>query len=169
MKFTAIVAIALVGAASAQEEAQADISREYTSNWDFTSDKKNVTTKFYHDPETKTMIEEMRQKWDDYFFYSFQAKNVTEEAAAILTNECSTSQECSDSAETTQCCVNTVLNHPATGTKDIMYRCMTKSVVNANINMELGDFQVNMKCMGSAASALAVGASLVSVVAASLY
>ena len=59
--------------------------------------------------------------------------------------------------------------HSATDTQDSMYRCMSKSVVDANIDMTLGDFRVNMKCIGSGAAALAVGASMVSLSAMGLY
>ena len=62
----------------------------------------------------------------------------------------------------TDCCVNTVLLHPATGTQDVQYRCMSKAVVDSNIDFQLGDFSVNMKCIGSGAAALAVGASMLS-------
>ena len=50
-----------------------------------------------------------------------------------------------------------------------MYRCMTKSLINANIDLQIEDFSVNMKCVGSGAKMLAVGASAAAMVALSLY
>ena len=70
-----------------------------------------------------------------------------------------------------KCCVNTVLYHRASNTKDINYRCMTRAIVDANVNMKMGDFEVTMHCIGkvrSGAMALA-GASVASLVAMTLY
>ena len=142
---------------------------EFTSTWNLNSDIANITTNSYYNETTHTKVNEMRRKYDDYFSYAFEAKNITMDEGDALIAECSTTQECSDSNEMNQCCVNTVLRHPATGTEDIHYRCMTKSVVDANIDFSLGDFKVNMKCVGSGAAYLAAGASMLSLSAMGLY
>ena len=142
---------------------------EFTSTYEFNSGKANVTENIYNNPDTNTKIVEMRRKYEDYFAYTFEAKNITSEDAANLVAECSTNQECSDSQLMTQCCVNTVLLHPATGTEDVQYRCMTKAMVDSNIDFTLADFKVNMKCIGSGAAYLAAGASMITLSAMGLY
>ena len=126
-----------------------------TKTFNFEDENVTITSQMAETADTK--IGEMRSIWQDYFYYAMDAKNVT---IGAQVNECSTTQECSDSGETTQCCVSTVLIHEESGTQDLMYRCMTKTVANANIDMQLGDFSVNMKCVGSGAAMLVAGASL---------
>jgi hypothetical protein len=46
---------------------------------------------------------------------------------------------------------------------------MTKDVVNANMDMELGDFKVSMKCLSSGAFAIAGSAFSAAAVMASLF
>ena len=46
---------------------------------------------------------------------------------------------------------------------------MTKSVIDSNVDTKIGNFEVHMKCVGSGASALTVGAAALLVVASSLY
>ena len=89
-------------------------------------------------------ISEMRHKFKDYFNYSFKAKGLPEKATddTMEVPECSTSQECEDSGKMQKCCVNTVLYHRASKTKDVNYRCMTRAVVDANINLKISDFEV---------------------------
>ena len=129
-----------------------------TSTFTFNDPAKNTTveTTSYVDPESKNKIHEMRQTWRDYFLYAFEAKNVTD---SVQVAECSTETECDNSGKLSQCCVSAVLHHKASGTQDIMYRCMTKAVAQTNLNMQIADFEVNMKCVGSGAQLLAVGAS----------
>ena len=140
----------------------------YSSKFEFNSDKGTTSENIVSDPSTNSKISEMRRKFDDYFAYSFDGKNITNSDAAVF-SECSTSQECSDSGQMTKCCMNTVLLHEATGTQDVMYKCMTKSIADVNIDMYISDFKVNMKCLGSGASILAVGASLLTLSAITLY
>ena len=127
-----------------------------TFTWNNPNTNYTVDSTNYEDEQTGMKVNEMRRTWEDYFFYAFSAKSVSSE---LTVAECSTSQECDNSGEMTQCCVSTSLYHPATDTQDIMYRCMTKTVANANINMQLDDFSVNMKCVKGGAQMLAVGAS----------
>ena len=155
---------ALLGAVAAKREPF-----EFSESRTFNSSRANVTENTYFNPDTNTTISEMRRKYEDYFAYSFEAKNVTNDVATNLIAECSTSTECDNSNEMTQCCVNTVLLHSATGTQDVQYRCMSKGAVDANIDMQLGDFKVNMKCIDSGAAYLAVSASMVTLSAMALF
>ena len=120
--------------------------------------------------ELTEKAKEMRVKFNDYFEYALQAKKIAEDEDLSLP-ECSTSQECGDSGKLQKCCVNAVFHHKASNTKDVMYRCMPTAVVDANIDFQLGDFEVQMNCEGqvnSGAAMLATGASL-ALVAASLF
>ena len=65
------------------------------------------------------------------------------------------------------CCVNTVLHHKASSTMDVMYKCMTKAVVDSNVDTTLGNFEVHMKCVGSGASSLTLGGAAALLIAAS--
>ena len=49
-----------------------------------------MTTNTYGNPDTNTMVTEMRRKYADYFSYSFEAKNLTNTEASNLVAECST-------------------------------------------------------------------------------
>lgn len=133
--------------------------------------KNGVTTKFEStfDKENKTMSSQMRKTWEDYFAYAFKQKGMPEKTAnGVVLPSCTSAQECNNSGKKSMCCVNTVLHHTATGTKDVNYRCMTKAVIDSNIDMKLGDFEVHMNCVGSGAKFLAIGASAI-LAAASLY
>jgi hypothetical protein len=140
-----------------------------TESW--TKTNKNGTTSFdaTFDKENKTMSSQMRKTWEDYFMYAFKSKGMPEkDADGVVYPSCATAQECNEGGKKSQCCVNTVLHHKATGTKDINYRCMTKAVIDSNVDMKLGDFEVKMNCVGSGAQSLTLGVAAV-LVAASLY
>ena len=175
MKFAVIIAVAATVAAQNEtlvEPTPMSVGSDTeptTSTWNYNSEKANVTTTTIRDPNTHSKITEMRRKYRDYFAYSFMAKNITEEDAGLMIADCSSASECADSGETQQCCVHTVLKHKATNTQDVQYRCMTKEVVHANMDITLGDFSVKMMCMHSGAFALATGALSAMSVAASLY
>ena len=149
MKFVVIACLAAIASAADENKKE-----PYSHTFTFEGAKANVTSTTAVNPQTHTVLSTMRRKYRDYFAYSFKAKNVTNEEAGLIIAECDTSSDCGDSGETQHCCVNTVLRHPATNTQDIQYRCMTKNVVNANVDLELGDFSVQMKCMGSGAATL---------------
>ena len=110
-------------------------------------------------------INEMRKKFTDYFEYALDAKGV---AANTTMPTCSTSQECADGGMLTKCCVSATMHHKSTGTKDAMYRCMTKAVAEANVDLQLADFSVNMKCIGKNSAAM-IGASVATLAALTLY
>ena len=140
-----------------------------TSKWEQT--KNGVTTKFEgtFDKDNKTMSSEMRKTWEEYFYYAFKSKGMPEKNAnGVAIPTCSTAQECNSSGKKSMCCVNTVLHHTASSTKDVNYRCMTKAVIDSNVDMKLGDFEVHMNCVGSGAKFLTLGAASI-LVAASLY
>ena len=64
---------------------------EFTQTYAYNSTKANVTAGSYYNPDTNVMITEMRSKFEDYFAYSMEAKNVTDTAALGMIVECSTS------------------------------------------------------------------------------
>ena len=137
----------------------------YETTFHFENEDMTSTTSVLNDPETGSKISEMRQKFSDYFSYSFNAKGLSMDEATQA--QCSTSQECDTTGELTQCCVSAQLTHTDTDTKDVMYRCMTKTVANAGLDLVLDNFQVKLECIGSGAAVL--GASVASLVALTLY
>ena len=136
-----------------------------------TTTKNGVTTEFEgtFDKDNKTMTTQMRKTWEDYFMYAFKQKGMPEKTAkGVVLPSCSTAQECNEGGKKSMCCVNTILHHKGSGTKDINYRCMTKAVVDSNVDMTLGNFEVHMNCVGSGAKFLSLGGAAI-LVAASLY
>ena len=97
--------------------ASAEVQKvEFTSTYEYNSSKANVTENVYSNPETNTIVKEMRRKYSDYFYYTLKARNITNDQAEGVIADCSTNQECDNSGVQTQCCVNSVMKHPATGT-----------------------------------------------------
>ena len=162
MKFATIAILAT--SALAKEDPVAS-----TMRFDFNSTRANITETVITNPDTNSKVSEMRSKYGDYFAYAFSAKNITTEEAGNMIAQCSTAQECADSNSLQKCCVHTTLHHKATDTQDIQYRCMTKSVVNGNMDIELGDFRVQMKCLGNGATYLAGVAMGAAAVMTTLY
>merc|ERR1719263_980309 len=96
-------------------------------------------------------------------------KNITTEKWEMTKDGVTTQYEAQfDNGKKSMCCVNTILHHKASGTKDINYRCMTKAVIDSNVDMKLGDFEVHMNCVGSGAKYLTLGGVAI-LVASSLY
>ena len=62
------------------------------------------------------------------------------------------------------------MKSPADGKQHNMFRCMNRGVAQANFQITISDYSVAMKCLGSGAYALGVGAlSAASVTAMTLY
>ena len=155
--------------ASDSKTKKSDKKGPTTVKWE--KEKNGVTEKYnaVYDKENKTMVSEMRKTWENYFEYAFKTKGIKEgDMDGTELPSCSSAQECGDSGKKQVCCVNTVLHHKASGTKDINYKCMTKAVVDANVDMTLGDFEVHMNCVGSGASFLSVGTAAI-LIATTLY
>ena len=155
MKFALI---AVVGMALAQEEPE-------VKSWNWKKEGKEGTGRTIKDTTSK--ITEMRNKFTDYFAYEFKAMNITSADAAQIDAQCNLNSDCSDSNEVQKCCVHTTMYHKDTDTKDVSYKCMSKGLVKSNIDLTLGDFSVDMKCM-SGAVALATAVASVAAVTATL-
>ena len=171
MKFSLIALVATVAAA----EEKLDLSKPSTDpnvkNVHYTSSKNGVEKVYtaQYNKEDHTMISEMRKKFDDHFQYAFKAKGVKDDDLASMNlPQCSSSQECGDTGDKQMCCVNTVLHHPDSGISDVNYKCMTKGVVDSNVDTKIGNFEVHMKCVGSGASALTLGGAAL-LIASTLY
>ena len=122
----------------------------------------NATVNKDNNEMRSTMIE----KFSDYFMYALKTRTQKQ----LGNPECSTSAECGDSNLLTYCCVNAVMKHEKSGQWENIHRCMTKGIVDANFNMNLGDFTVNMQCVGSGAKALAAtGVAAATLAAMTLY
>ena len=148
MKFATFVIMA-GGFAMARDEG-------YTKTMTFESPKANVTTTTMKEGDTK--IKEMRRQYRNYFVYSLDAKGVESGLADTFATDCDTNTDCGNSGNEAQCCVHTELFHSASNTKDVHYKCMTKKVAHANMDIQLGDMQVKMRCLGSGATVLALSA-----------
>ena len=137
--------------------------------WEKTQNGVHTQFEATFDKDNKTMTSQMRKTWEEYFMYAFKQKGMPEkDANGVELPSCATAQECNQNGQKSMCCVNTVLHHTATGTKDINYRCMTKAVIDSNVDMKLGDFEVHMNCVGSGAQFLTLGGAAI-LVASSLY
>ena len=102
------------------------------------------------DKDTDQMSSSMIEKFKDYFMYAMMTRTneMTEN------QECSMDADCGNSNLKTFCCVNAVMKKPKTGKWENTHRCMTKGVVDANFNINLGDFNVKMQCVGAGSSYL---------------
>ena len=83
--------------------------------------------------------------------------------------ECSTSSECDQSGYMTMCCAKVVMFDPKTDTKDGMFRCLNKGIVLADVDMNIGDFNLQMRCLESSAVKLVGGAVAAASVLATLF
>merc|ERR1719313_1599809 len=110
-----------------------------------------------------TLYKETVKKFDQYFWYSLQTKNlqVGEEQP-----QCQLDSDCGGLGST-KCCVNAVMLKDD-GTQHQTYRCMTKAVAQANMEMTIDDFTINIACE-SGAKFLGVGLASAAMVAATLY
>lgn len=114
-----------------------------------------------------TLSNEVIAKFDKYFWYALDTQNMRIGSA---TPQCQTGADCKQAGITTKCCVNVVMKSPADGKQHNMFRCMNKGVAQANFQITISDYSVAMKCLGSGAYALGVGAlSAATVSAMTLY
>ena len=114
----------------------------------------------------------MCKKFNQYFEYALKLKKDSKKAMKKGFVECTTSQECGSEGNVKFCCADAVFHHKASGSKDNTYRCMSKKVADRNINVNIGDFEVQMRCVdsvGSGATYLTAGLTAATLVAASLY
>ena len=126
---------------------QAVVSADATSfNLTFENQDTNVII-------TNNTITDMRQQFKDYFRDQYEDWNTTS------LNDCSTTQECDDDNSIEQCCSKSVISEVG-GTTDTIYKCMSKYVAGANIDLSLSDYSVTMKCVGSGAHQLVAGAAV---------
>ena len=136
----------------------------------FTFDDENGTysQSTYFNPNDNSTRKEMRRTFDDYFTYAYEGHLVPDDEAAVVP-QCTLDTECGDGGAVSKCCVRSVLKHKVDNTNEVYYRCMTKSVAEANINMSIGPIEANMKCVGSGAQKLIAGVTSLTLAALTLY
>ena len=120
------------------------------------------------DPNDDSRRKVMRRTFDDYFTYAYEGHLIPDDELSTVP-QCTLDTECGDGGEVAKCCVRSVLKHKVDETNEIYYRCMTKKVAEANINMSIGPIEANMKCVGSGAKALLASASALTLAAMTLY
>ena len=107
------------------------------------------------------MYEETQKKFDKYFYYTLETKNLE---IGSEQGQCQVDSDCGGSGEAQKCCVNAIMRDKETGVQHQNYRCMTKSVVNANFDLTIDDMDVSMRC-SQATGAISMDVSALSAVA----
>lgn len=117
-------------------------------------DKKNA--KYYK--------EEMK-KFDKYFYYAIDAKNMEVGSDKA---QCKLDTDCGKENEKNKCCVNALMK-TKDGKQHQTYRCMTKSLVDLNIDYTVDDMTVSMRCSNAYTMGAAVAVSAATLAAMTLY
>ena len=107
----------------------------------------------------------MRQEFYDYFEYALQIQN----GNAWDVPECRLNSECDNGSYVTKCCSKAVMTDPMSGETNVEYRCMSKGVAQFNLDMNIGDFKLQMKCLNDGASKLVAGVLAAAAVASTLF
>ena len=118
--------------------------------------------------EERTVVKELIRKFDQYFYYAMETKNLeigSEQHQCQLDSQCGT-----EGGIMTKCCVNAIMKNTTSNTQDQIYRCMTKTVADASMDLKINDMQVSMRCAsGAAYISAAFAASAATLAAMTLY
>ena len=119
------------------------------------------------DKKNRQMVKETIKKFDQFFYYALQTKNLE---MGTEKHQCTLDSNCGDEGESTKCCVNAIMKNTTTNKQHQVYRCMNKAVANANMDMTINDMSVSMRCQSSAAYLTATfAASAATLAAYTLY
>ena len=119
------------------------------------------------DKENRQMIKETIKKFDQYFYYALETRNLE---LGTETQQCALDSQCGNEGETTKCCVNALLKNATDNKQHQVYRCMNKAVAAANLDMSINDMTVSMRCQsGAAYIGAAFAASAATLAAYTLY
>ena len=120
------------------------------------------------DKESRTVVKELIKKFDQYFYYAMETKNLE---IGQVEHQCTIDSQCGKEGDVkTKCCVNAIMQDKESNTEDQIYRCMSKTVADANMDMKINDMTVSMRCASSAAyMSAAFAASAASLAAMTLY
>ena len=115
------------------------------------------------------MIKETIKKFDDFFYYAMDAKNLK---LGSPEKQCELDSQCGAEGEDTKCCVSAVFRNKENEKQHEMFRCMNKAVVFANMDMKMNDHSISMRCQkstGAAYMAATFAASAATLAAYTLY
>jgi len=99
--------------------------------------------------KNKSSMMEYRVKFDQYFEYGMQATGL---AKGSMTKQCSNTKDCNGMYYSKMCCVSSIITDKKSGTQDSMFRCMNYRLAQANFQMKMDDFAIQMQCTDSASS-----------------
>lgn len=105
----------------------------------------------------------MKTKFDDYFNYGLDIMRADSDLDEPV---CALDSECGDNGFFTKCCSKVVMYDPRSNVKDVSYRCLNKGILPGSVNMQLGDFNLQMQCLESGALKMVAGAVAASTLAA---
>ena len=95
------------------------------------------------------------QKFDQYFNFAIDHMNA---APGTMVQSCASSSDCVSNYDK-HCCVNVVMRDGETGRVNNIYRCMTEAVADANMQVSIEGWEVQMSCIGGASGAASMAAS----------
>ena len=167
MKFANLALVAIVAAKHTDKDF--DAGKVQSVAWNYTKPEKNYTSSGYMvKPNDDQVVVEMRKTFKDYFYYAFKAKGLSQDDMEGITTDCSTDQECDNSGKMQACCMQVTMFHRATDTRDVKYKCMTKSKITANVDITMENYTYKMRCQSGAATLAATVVGTAAVLA-SLY
>jgi hypothetical protein len=120
------------------------------------------------DKDNRMMIKETIKKFDQFFFYAMDAKNLK---LGSEEKQCQLDSQCGDEGESTKCCVSAVFRNKDDQKQHELYRCMNKAVAKANMDLTMNDHSISMRCQESGAAYIAAtfAASAATLAAYTLY
>ena len=184
------ISMALVAAAAADTSVNAEFGTTKINgatttqgnvtqgNWEISGEKDGkkgsesvsyIVTGDKDDKKNRQMIKETIKKFDQFFYYAMDAKNLK---LGSEEKQCQLDSQCGDEGEDTKCCMSAVFRDKENEKQHEMFRCMNRAVVFANMDMKMNDHTISMRCQkatGAAYIAATFAASAATLAAYTLY
>lgn len=183
------ISMALIAAAAADTSVNAEIGTTKIEgatttqgnvtqgNWKISGEKDGkqgseqvsyIVTGDKDDKKNRVMIKETIKKFDQFFYYAMDGKNLE---LGSEEKQCQLDSQCGEEGETTKCCVSAVFRNKENEKQHELYRCMNKAVAHANMDITMNDHTISMRCQKSGAAYIAAtfAASAATLAAYTLY
>ena len=118
------------------------------------------------DPKNKKYVKRTVKKFDEYFLYAIQSKNLE---IGSEQGQCKLDTDCGDTGYTTKCCVSAILKDHESGTQHENFRCMNKGIVKSNMDLQINNMTVSMRCTDAMYMGASFAASAATLAAMTLY
>lgn len=187
MKYATIALAVLASTVAAETEIKANIGNNTIEgstkkngnvtegNWkvhgengkhNYSQEVNYIVNKNGEDKHDKQYIKRTTKKFDNYFLYAIESKNLE---IGSEQGQCKIDADCGDSGYVTKCCSQAILKDAKTGKQHENFRCMTRSVVNANMDLKINNMTVTMRCSNAVQMGVTFAASAATLAALTLY